>query len=94
MKLVVSRRALADLERLHQFLAEREPGAARRAAASLNAAIQSLTELPNRGRPSGIPRIRELVVPFGHSTYVLRYTYDAQSARVVVLRIWHSRELR
>jgi|SRR3972149_7902993 len=94
MKLIVSRAAVADIERLHAFLADKSPAAARRAIAALVGAVQSLEALPERGRPSGTPNIRELIIPFGRSAYVLRYAYSAQSDEVIVLRIWHGREAR
>lgn len=36
---------------------------------------------------------RELVVPFGVRSYVLRYIID-NDGNVVILRVWHSREDR
>ena len=41
-----------------------------------------------------MPDVRELIVPFGQSNYVLRYAYRAQTEEVIVLRIWHGREER
>ena len=38
--------------------------------------------------------IRELIVPFGRSGYVLRYAYSAAADEAVILRIWHGREAR
>jgi hypothetical protein len=38
--------------------------------------------------------VRELIVPFGKSAYVLRYTHLADAGEVVVLHIWHGREQR
>ena len=94
MKLVVSPAALADIERLHAFLVPKSPAAAARAARVLIDAVQSLAPLPERGRPSGTPNMRELIVPFGRSAYVLRYSYSASAEEVVVHRIWHGREAR
>jgi len=94
MKLVVSRAAAADLERLHSFLAKKNPAAAARAGVVLASAIQSLDTMPERGRPSGLPNIRELIVPFGRSAYVLRYMYSIENQEIVVLRVWHGREAR
>ena len=51
-------------------------------------------DFPQRGRPSGIASVRELVVPFGQSSYVLRYAYLANRDEIVILRIWHGREQR
>ena len=94
MKLIVSRAAAADLERLCSFLAKGDPAAACRAAATLESAIQSLDTLPERGRPSKVPNARELIVPFGRSGYVVRYRYSVERHEVVVLRVWHGRESR
>jgi plasmid stabilization system protein ParE len=94
VKLVVSQAAQADLLRLHKFLADLNPDAARRAVAAITGAIDSLDLFPDRGRPSPIPGARELVLPFGASTYVIRYAHDATREALVILRIWHSRESR
>ena len=94
MKLIVSREAAADFERLHDFLREQNPVAADRAVAMLAGAVDSLVTMPDRGRPSGIPAVRELVVPFGRSAYVIRYVHLAHEDEVIVLRLWHGREQR
>lgn len=94
MKLIVSPDAAADLERLRAFPADRNPNAAQRAATSLIRAIQSLDTFPDRGRQTGVADVRELIVPFGSSAYVLRYAHLADADEVVVLRIWHGREQR
>lgn len=94
MRLIVSPQAAVDLQRLHVFLLDRNPAAAQRAITTLEAAIQSLEHFPDRGRPAKIPGLRELVVPFGQSAYVLRYAYFAEPDEVVILRIWHAREQR
>ena len=94
MRLVVSRAAALDLERLHDFLARWDAQLARRAIAAIDTGVQSLATFPERGRPSGIPGIRELIVPFGRSAYLLRYVYSASRDEIVILRIWHGREER
>ncbi len=94
MKLIVSRPAVADLDRLISFLAKTNPAAAGRAASALRSAIRSLDIMPERGRPSMLPDARELIVPFGRSAYVVRYEYSVENQEVIVLRIWHGREAR
>jgi plasmid stabilization system protein ParE len=94
MKFIVSPAALADLARLRTFLAEKNPLAAGRAIAALTSAIQSLDAFPERGRPSATPNIRELIVPFGRSGYVLRYAYRQEADEIIVIRVWHGREER
>lgn len=94
MKLVLSPDAAADLERLRAFLADKDRDAAQRAVAAIVHAIDSLDLFPERGRPSPAAGIRELIVPFARSAYVIRFAHDAQHDEVVVLRIWHGREDR
>jgi hypothetical protein len=38
--------------------------------------------------------MRELIIPFGQSAYLLRYSHSAMSDEIVVHRIWHGREAR
>jgi plasmid stabilization system protein ParE len=92
VKLVVSREAAADLDRLHAFLADKDRNAAQRVIGVLVRAIRSLEVFPQRGRPSGGPGVRELLVPFGRSAYLLRYSYLIETDEVVILRVWHGRE--
>ena len=94
MNLIVSQAAAADLERLHEFLADKNTAAARQAVSALVTAAESLHSFPERGRPSGVPNIRELIVPFGRSGYILRYAYSAATDEIIILRIWHGRETR
>ena len=94
MRLVLSRAAAADIERLRAFLHDKNPAAAERAVDTLINAVDTLTTLPNRGRPSGIPGVRELIVPFGQVPYIVRYAHVVSEDTVVVLRIWHGREIR
>jgi plasmid stabilization system protein ParE len=86
-------KALADLERLHQFLYTKDEAAARRAAASIAKATKSLATTPKLGRPlvDGTAR-RELAVRFAAGAYVIRYILDENV--VLVVRVWHSREHR
>jgi plasmid stabilization system protein ParE len=94
MRLVVAPAAAADLERLHAFLADKNPTAALRAVTALLAAVESLHQFPERGRPTGVNNVRELIVSFGRFGYVLRYAYSAATDEAVILRIWHGREMR
>jgi len=94
VKLIVSPDAIADLDRLRAFLADKNPAAAQRAVTAVAAAIRSLDTSPDRGRPTGIAGIRELIIPFGRSAYVLRYSHMPEADEVLILRIWHGREQR
>ncbi len=94
MKLVVSQAAQADLLRLHDFLAGTNPDSAQRAVSAIISAIESLDLFPERGRPSPLSGARELIVPFGQSSYVVRYAHDTAGDELVIVRVWHSRESR
>lgn len=94
MKLDILHAAAADLERLRLFLADKNPAATQRAIAALIEAIDSLAAFPDRGRASGISGLRDLIVPFGRSAYVVRFEHDAQRQRIIIVRIWHGREAR
>lgn len=94
MKLVVAPEAVADLERLRALLVDKNPGAAQRAVAAISNALRSLDVFPDRARPSSIVGLRELIVPFGRSAYVVRYAPLTEREEIVVLRIWHGREQR
>ena len=86
-------RALADLDRLHDFLAERDPGAARRAVRAIREGLRLMEAHPEAGRPAeGMdPEFRERLIAFGRSGYLALYRVDG--ALVVVLAVRHGREV-
>jgi len=61
-----SARALADLDRLFDFLAVRDPVAAVHAAESIVDAVTVLKRHPHIGRPVR-GRLRELVISYGRT---------------------------
>jgi toxin ParE1/3/4 len=85
--------ALADLDRFAAFLHERHPQLARIVAAEIRQRAQLLADHPRLGRPlAGRPQFRELVLDVLNARYVFRYGYDGE--RLVMLRVFHGRELR
>jgi plasmid stabilization system protein ParE len=94
VRIALSPEAIADLERLRDFLVEKDARAASRASETLAEAIDSLLLFPERGRMSPLPHHCELVVPFGKSAYVVRYKFRAESQTVSIVRVWHGREER
>jgi plasmid stabilization system protein ParE len=94
VKLIVSGLALADFERLREFLAVKNKSVAQRAVASLDEAMRTLETFPERGRPSAVSGLRELIVPFGRSCYVVRYAHLPVRDEIVIVRIWHGCEAR
>jgi toxin ParE1/3/4 len=86
-----SQRSLADRDRIFEFLAETNPGAADRAIKALVKALDDIAVFPDIGRP-GPQGYRKLVVTFGKAGYEIRYRRYAD--RVIVTRIFHTREDR
>jgi plasmid stabilization system protein ParE len=86
--------ALDDIARLHDFLADKNSTAARNALLCIKTAAQQLEQFPQIGRlMDDETERREIFAAFGAGAYVLRYRLDA-NGDVVVIRVWHSRELR
>ncbi|WP_430422997.1 type II toxin-antitoxin system RelE/ParE family toxin [Phenylobacterium sp.] len=86
-QLIWSRRALADLAAIQGHIHQFRPLAAQRMAQRLKLAAESLSEHPERGRPSGGLRELAIVPP-----YLIR---DRVGAGVVqIVRIRHGAQLR
>jgi plasmid stabilization system protein ParE len=86
--------AVEDVERLRSFLDRNNPDAARRALALIWAAIDRLQEFPDLGMPTGDADIRQIVVRFGASGYIVRYATLPADETILITRIWHGREAR
>lgn len=87
MKLVWTESAVADLEAIRDYLRRDSEHYAARFVARLLEAVQTLTELPGRGRPvpeAGDSTVRELLF----QNY--RIMYKAEAERVVVLAVIHA----
>lgn len=86
--------ALLGVQRLYDFLAEKSPSAAGDAVLCIQAAAVRLERFPELGAAmddnSGR---RQVFAAFGAGDYVLRYRLDPNGDPVII-RVWHSRELR
>jgi plasmid stabilization system protein ParE len=84
--------ALADVARLHQFLAPENPGATQRAIKTIRQGVKVLSKHPEIGRPVEElpPEFREWVIEFGQGAYAALYRYDGK--QVVILAVRHGRE--
>ena len=89
---VYSARALVQLERTFEFLAQSDPTAALNAATAIQSAVSTLAAHPLIGRRIEA-EIRELVISFGKSGYVALYRFLPPLDVVRVLAIRHQREL-
>lgn len=91
-RLVWSEPALADVARLHAFLAPKSREAAQRAVKAIRGGVKELGRHPEIGRPveDMLPEFREWVVEFGQGAYVALYHFDGE--QVVILAVRHGRE--
>lgn len=89
--LIYSRRALADVEALVDFLMEQDAVAAGETFDLLSEAIAVLERHPLIGRPVE-HGLRELVVSRGRTGYVALYRFREQEDVVLILAIRHQRE--
>ena len=95
----LTRGAQADLERLFDFVLERELGRvggdlelAEQALVAIRAGIATLKSSPFTCRKAGTnPFLRELIIPFGHSGYVALFEIVG-SSEVIVCAVRHQRE--
>ena len=92
--ILLSPDARDDIERLRAFLDHANPGAARRALALIWTAIERLQDFPALGMPTEDPDIRQIVIRFGASGYIIRYVILHETADILITRVWHGREAR
>jgi toxin ParE1/3/4 len=82
----LSNRARAEFERALAYLQAESPRAADYLRERIEAAVASLQELPNRGRPGPADGTRELLVR--KTPYVI--VYAVTDERVLIVRIRHA----
>jgi toxin ParE1/3/4 len=92
--ILLSLDAAADVERVREFLDINNPDVARRALLRIFTALERVEKFPDLGRPTEDADIRQIVVPFGAAGYIVRYTILPEHSDVLVLRLWHGREMR
>lgn len=85
--------ALADLERIRDFLREHDPDNIEERIDELLDGLDVLTHAPEIGRRSGA-KSRELVIGRAARGYVVRYQYLQRLDTVFVLHVRHQRESR
>ena len=87
----VAIRALADLERLFDFLAEHNPKLARERMISVRRAFELLEDHPLLGREAEDGR-RELILSRGTFGYVAKYRWVPGDDIVLILAVRHQLE--
>lgn len=83
------RAALADLEDIFEFVAQDNPIAAAKLAASIHSQAERLCLNPRLGRPGRVAGIRELVVP--RVPYIV--AYQVRGRRIEILAVVHTSRL-
>jgi len=92
-RVIVTEVASEGLERCRQFLVGKAPEAARRAGQAIEQQLLLLEKAPDVGRPfPEMPDLRELVIAFGDSGYVLLYRHEPADDAVYVLAFRHPKE--
>ena len=82
--------AIADLQDIRAYISLDNPSAAVKLAQQLYSAGNALVEFPNRGRPTDINGIRELVIAGTPFLLVYRVT----ETEVQILKVWHGAQDR
>jgi plasmid stabilization system protein ParE len=86
--------ARADLDRLYDFLLDKDVNAAERALDAIERALALLAWSPFSCRKALLqnnPRWRELLIPFGHSGYVALFEIE-DDVTVTIAAVRHQRE--
>jgi plasmid stabilization system protein ParE len=86
-----SSRALADLERISDFLAPSGTDTQLAALDLIDQAVNFLASHPSAGRPAEAG-LRELVIPQGKAGFLALYSYEADHDAVLILALRHQRE--
>jgi len=90
-QVVYSDRAVADIERLADFLVESDPALAFETMAIIRDAVDILERHPLIGR-QGEQGMREMVISRGRTGYIAIYDFIEADDAVLVLAIRHQRE--
>lgn len=85
MRVVWTRAAAQEIQRVYDYLVEFNPRAAMHVAETLRNQGNSLVHFPHRGRPVSGTGMRELVAAY---PYIIRYHIDGDD--VVILRVRHT----
>lgn len=89
MNLFFTYAAKADLIRLREFIAVKNPAAAQRISQELKSSIRQLLDHPEMGvKVNPADELRDLI----SGNYISRYWVSGD--KIYILRIWHAKESR
>lgn len=83
-----SARAQHDLQRLFDFLKEKDAQVALKAISEIRASLTLLLRMPETGRPVE-DGLREYIIDFGSSGYIALYEFDSILDEIVVFAVKH-----
>lgn len=90
-RLIYTANALADIERLTDFLIGSDPAAALETVDLITEAVSVLRRHPDVGRPVD-QILRELVISRGRTGYAALYSHEEPEDCILILAIKHQRE--
>jgi plasmid stabilization system protein ParE len=90
-RVLITVRALANLQRLFDFLAEHNPKLARERMLSVRRALELLADHPLLGRQAEDGR-RELILSRGRFGYVAKYRWVPAEDVILILAVRHQLE--
>jgi toxin ParE1/3/4 len=76
-----TRQAIADVDKIYDFIAANNPRAAKAIVGRIDRAITGLTTHPRKGRSGRVAGSRELVVPRTH--FIIAYRLEGQAVEVL-----------
>lgn len=83
MNIRFKRRALADLEAIHEYIAPHDPVAAKRVVVRIASAIQRLRDFPLSGRVGPVRGIRLLVI--SGLPYIVVYRVRPEAVDIIAV---------
>ena len=93
-KLIWSPAARDDLHDIVVFIARDNPNRAMSFGYELISETDRLQEFPELGMSTEDAALRQIVVRFGASGYIVRYAVLREGGNILITRIWHGREAR
>lgn len=92
MRIFYTEEAILDLKRLKEFLEKNNIFSVSKASQRIIKTTDLLkTNLLLGRNVRGKKEIRELIISFGKSNYLLRYKLEEN--KIYILRIWHAKEI-
>jgi plasmid stabilization system protein ParE len=92
-QVIITERARQNIEKYYQFLVGLDAAVALRAVQSIYEGFLLLKDVPEIGRPvEDELYLRERVIVFGDSGYVVLYRYKNGDAKLLILTLRHQKE--